>query len=127
MGKKILTVGEFFEGLREHITVADVLAADAISDVSVAILNKRLEFQMTQKAFAKHLGVSQGMISKWENGDYNFTLRSIAEICEKLDLQMKLKIDKYLTIGKNEWSYGFNKQNRKELKQAKAMSELFVA
>ncbi|MCH5279935.1 MAG: helix-turn-helix transcriptional regulator [Lachnospiraceae bacterium] len=28
---------------------------------------------MTQLEFAKHMGVSQGMVSKWESREYNFT------------------------------------------------------
>jgi len=98
MSKKRLSKNEFLERISEFLTIADVLAADAISDVSVAIIRKRIAFGMTQKEFAKYIGVSQGMISKWENGDYNFTLRAIAEICEKLDLQMNLKLEEYAPV-----------------------------
>jgi len=98
MSKNFLTKNEFLEGMSEFLTVADVLAAEAISDVSVAIIKKRINLEKTQKEFAHYMGVSQGMISKWENGDYNFTLKAIAEICEKLELRMNLTLEEYSSI-----------------------------
>ena len=49
---------------------------------------------MTQKEFAKFMGVTQGMVSKWESGDYNFTIESICNILEKLDLDCNFEIFK---------------------------------
>ena len=42
---------------------------------------------MTQKEFAKKLNVSQGMVSKWESEDYNFTIESLAQIAEKIRIE----------------------------------------
>lgn len=47
---------------------------------------------MTQKEFAKHIKVSQGMISKWEGGDYNFSIKSLAEFAEKLDMELYVNL-----------------------------------
>lgn len=47
---------------------------------------------MTQKEFADHMCVSQGMVSKWESGDYNFTIRTLADIAEKLDMDLTVKL-----------------------------------
>ena len=41
---------------------------------------------MNQKQFASFMGVSQAMISKWESGEYNFTINTLNEICDKLGL-----------------------------------------
>lgn len=49
---------------------------------------------MTQMEFAKFMGVTQGMVSKWESRDYNFTIRSLNEICQKLDLTLTVNIEK---------------------------------
>ena len=35
---------------------------------------------------ASFMGVSQAMISKWESGEYNFTINTLNEICDKLGL-----------------------------------------
>ena len=48
---------------------------------------------MTQKEFAAFMGVTQGMVSKWESRDYNFTIRSLNEICEKLELDLCVELE----------------------------------
>ncbi len=60
--------------------------------ISAKILERRCEMGMNQKQFAEYMGVSQGMVSKWESGDYNFTIITLQEICEKLDLQFEPEI-----------------------------------
>lgn len=54
---------------------------------------------MTQKEFAEYMDVSQGMVSKWESREYNFTIKSLNEICEKLQLCVSLDIQP-LTVAK---------------------------
>ena len=49
---------------------------------------------MTQKEFADYMGVTQGMVSKWESREYNFTIRSLNEICQKIDLELSVSLDK---------------------------------
>lgn len=61
--------------------------------ISVNILQKRISMNKTQKEFAKYMNVSQGMVSKWESGEYNFTIKNIADIFDKLDLNVDLIID----------------------------------
>ncbi len=39
------------------------------------------------------MGVTQGMVSKWESRDYNFTIRSLNEICEKLGLNLLVELE----------------------------------
>ena len=39
------------------------------------------------------MGVTQGMVSKWESRDYNFTIRSLNEICEKLELDLCVELE----------------------------------
>lgn len=54
--------------------------------ISTMILDCRASKKLTQKEFAKFMGVSQGMVSKWESCEYNFTVDNIAKICDKLDI-----------------------------------------
>ncbi len=53
----------------------------------------RFDMHMSQKEFAAYMGVSQGMISKWESREYNFTVRSLNEICQKLNLKFNISFD----------------------------------
>lgn len=76
---------------------------------------KRLEMGMDQKLFAKFMGVSQGMVSRWESGSYNFSVSTLSSICQKLDLTLNVDIKSELaekekmffvvkkTSGNNDW------------------------
>lgn len=50
--------------------------------------------KMTQKEFAEHIKVSQGMISKWESGNYNFSIKTLAEVAEKLDMELYINLNR---------------------------------
>ena len=41
---------------------------------------------MTQAAFAEFMGVTQVMVSKWESGEYNFTVKTLSEISAKINM-----------------------------------------
>lgn len=81
-----------FELLSESLSNAEIKTASVISDISFAISKERIKKNMSQSEFAKFMGVSQGMVSKWESGDYNFTIKSISEIFDKLDLDFDFNI-----------------------------------
>ena len=49
---------------------------------------------MTQKEFADYMGVTQGMVSKWESREYNFTIKSLNEICHKLGMTVEVNVEK---------------------------------
>ena len=34
------------------------------------------------------------MVPKWESREYNFTIRTLNEICKKLDLELSVSVDK---------------------------------
>ena len=71
---------DFFEDLSEDKKgVIDLMAACAIF-----IHEKRLQLGMNQKEFGELFGASQGMVSKWESGDCNFTIQKLEEIVRVL-------------------------------------------
>jgi len=63
-----------------------------LARISAKIELARLDRGMTQKEFADFMGVTQGMVSKWESREYNFTIKSLNEICEKLGLGCDIDI-----------------------------------
>jgi DNA-binding transcriptional regulator YiaG len=77
----------------KHLTKSDIYEVKALSEISLKILKKRIELNMNQKDFAKFMNVSQSMVSKWESGEYNFTIKSMADICEKLCFALKVTFD----------------------------------
>ena len=55
--------------------------------ISTKIQLARIEKGLTQKEFANLMGVTQGMVSRWESGEYNFTIDTLLSICKALDLE----------------------------------------
>lgn len=55
---------------------------------------ERIEMGLTQREFAEYMGVTQEMVSKWESREYNFTIKTLNEICQKIDLKL------YVSLGK---------------------------
>ncbi|MEG0899555.1 MAG: helix-turn-helix transcriptional regulator [Oscillospiraceae bacterium] len=72
--------------LANGLTTEEINQTKKLAIIAAKIQLKRIELGMNQKEFAKFMCVSQGMISKWESGEYNFTITTIDEICEKLKL-----------------------------------------
>lgn len=89
---KSTSISNLFEALTENLSPAELKAATVISDISSRIAIERCKKGMTQKQFADLMGVTQGMVSKWESGDYNFTVESICNIFCELDLDFNFEI-----------------------------------
>ncbi len=78
----------------EGISQAEIKSIIEMARISAKIEECRIDMNMTQTEFAHYMGVSQGMISKWESREYNFTIKSLNEICEKLNLELFVEINK---------------------------------
>ena len=77
-------------GLKDKLTNAkttDWLTKD-ISDLELKQIRDLSLISAAIELRRKDLGmdVSQAMISKWESGEYNFTINTLNEICNKLNL-----------------------------------------
>lgn len=83
---------ELLKLFEDDISVSDITASKPLGRISSAIAKKRIDLGMTQKEFAKYMNVSQGMISKWESKDYNFSIKTLAEIAEKLDMELSVNM-----------------------------------
>ncbi len=82
----------------EGLTEAEVKSAIDLAKISARIERCRLDMGMTQQEFADYLGVTQGMVSKWEGREYNFTIKTLHEICAKLKLDLSISMDKPAAI-----------------------------
>lgn len=80
--------------ISEGISEAEVKTTVELAKISAKIERCRLDLGMTQKEFADYMGVTQGMISKWESREYNFTIKSLNEICQKLGLSLSIIMEK---------------------------------
>jgi len=95
---------EMFDFLSEYLSKSDIYASKAIAKISMFILKSRQDLNMTQKAFAQMMGVTQAMVSKWESAEYNFTIENIAHIAEKLNTTFEIEFtpeSEYLVTNNN--------------------------
>lgn len=88
------SIGELFNVLNRNMSAAEIKTAMVNAEISSAITDERIKLGMTQKEFSDFMGVSQGMVSKWESGDYNFTISSISKIFDKLNMDFGFSIKK---------------------------------
>lgn len=84
---------DLLELFGDTVTVSDIVASNVLGSISASIARQRLQSNMTQKEFADYMCVSQGMVSKWEGGDYNFSIRTLADIAEKLDMELTVNLE----------------------------------
>ena len=78
----------------EGFSKAEVKTIVELAKISAQIERCRLEMGMTQQEFAKFMGVTQGMVSKWESREYNFTIKTLYDICQKIDLELSVSLEK---------------------------------
>jgi len=75
------------EWISEGLSNEKIKEIKKLAVISAQIQLRRIEMGMNQKQFAKMMGVTQGMISKWESGKYNFTIKTLDEIYDRLGLE----------------------------------------
>lgn len=80
--------------ISEGFSEAEVKTMIELAKISARIERCRIDMQMTQKEFADYMGVTQGMVSKWESREYNFTIKTLNEICQKIDLELSVSLEK---------------------------------
>lgn len=73
-------LNRLIDSISSNYSDEEIMAADVLSTISCRISEERIKRGLSQKAFAKAAGVTQQMVSKWENGDYNFTIVSLIKI-----------------------------------------------
>src|SRR5690554_1514643 len=61
--------------------------------LSTYIFDYRMKHNLTQKEFAKMLGVRQPMVSKLENGNYNISLQNLCDVMAKLNTRIRLELE----------------------------------
>ncbi len=99
----------------DGIPNSEVKTTIELAKISARIEMARLDKNMTQKEFADYMGVTQGMVSKWESREYNFTIKSLNEICEKLNI--KLDILLHDSSDKSNYNIVLWKNETKNLKE----------
>ena len=112
IAEKLVSAKESY-WISEEVPESEVKATVELAKISAQIERSRLEKGMAQQEFAKYMGVSQGMISKWESREYNFTIKTLNEICEKINLELTIDLQKKC----NDSDYSVVKWNSEKVKK----------
>lgn len=82
----MLIVNKTTNWLTEEFTKEELKIDKTLALIAAELRFKRINLGLDQKEFAKRLGVSQGLVSRWESGTYNFTITTLMKICDNLGL-----------------------------------------
>ena len=72
--------------LFDHLSSSEKQYEKVIAKIASTLINERRLRGVSQKEFADLLKVSQVMVSKYESGKYNFTIKTAIEAYDKLGL-----------------------------------------
>lgn len=97
----------------DTLSAAEKRTRKIMVTISIMISDERKRRRMTQKQFAEFMGVKQSLVSRWENGHYNFTIEKVVEIFEKLDLKLNFELPK----SKKTYAMKFNQQIVRQISQ----------
>jgi DNA-binding transcriptional regulator YiaG len=75
--------------LIDDLSESERKTAEFIASIASSIQEQRRIQGLTQKQLADRLGVSQAMISQWENGEENVTVATLARISLALGLPLR--------------------------------------
>jgi transcriptional regulator with XRE-family HTH domain len=85
------------ERLKENATsqeLIDLSYMDILASIASAFIKYRSNHHLTQKELADKLEISQVMISRMENGEWNLSMKKLVEYAKKsggeVDVKMKL-------------------------------------
>ena len=80
--------------LSDYLSQEESIIAKYIGQIAAIIQRQRKEKGYTQQELASKLGVSQVMVSRWENGEENFTISTLAKISAALGIEWTNPLEK---------------------------------
>ena len=72
---------------------AGYMSTKALDEFSLQLINYRMEHQLNQTDLARELGITQPMISQYESGTNNITIKRLCEVCEKIGVRVQLNYE----------------------------------
>ena len=80
--------------LFDYMSQEESITAKYIGQIASIIQRRRKEKGYTQQELANKLGVSQTIISRWENGEENFTIATLVKISAALEIEWSNPLEK---------------------------------
>lgn len=66
---------------------------EAQNNIAIAVSEYRYKHKLSQAALASKLGVTQAMVSKYESGSYNISLKAAYELFDRLGMRFDCRIE----------------------------------
>lgn len=86
--KSIASFEDLMQAIVKQMSPVEVLQTSIRLEISRMIREARKRSGMSQKEFASKMGVTQSLVSRWESGECNYTVDTLAQICLALNLTM---------------------------------------
>lgn len=87
------TMNELIGIFESSLSSEDMVYISLITQLSAKIQSERIKQNLSQKQFAKKLNISQSMVSKLESADYNFSIKNLAKIFSRLNVNIEISFD----------------------------------
>lgn len=81
-------INDLITAVAENMSAADLLETVVCMETGDAIRSARKRQGLSQKEFAEKMGVTQGLVSRWESGNCNYTVKTLVQIAAALGLDM---------------------------------------
>ena len=72
---------------------AGYMSTKALDEFSIQLVKYRKEHNLNQSGLAKELGITQPMVSQYESGTNNITVKRLCEICEKIGVRVSVEYE----------------------------------
>ena len=86
--KCIASFDDLIQAIAKQMSPVEILQTSIRLEISRKIRQARKRIGMSQKEFAVKMGVTQSLVSRWESGECNYTIDTLAQICLALGLTM---------------------------------------
>ena len=83
------------DALRDTLTPQEAVEYryyEILGNISRMLVEYRINNNLNQKQLSSLLDVSQSMVSKYESGDYNISIRALNELCGKLNIDLDIRM-----------------------------------
>lgn len=128
MKEKNSSISKLLDLFDEYIDEDDIMSSQILSQISTEIVKYRIKNKMTQKKFADFLNISQSMVSKIESEDYNFTIKQLVKLSNKMNLYFEVILKDEKPIIKTVNNYIFiNSQNEKTVNNEKSFQKKYTS
>lgn len=107
MNNRYHPLADWLDTIPEPETVEEIALcaySDAIDEIAMALAEFRVKNNMTQTELANRLGFSQSVLSGYENGSRNISLKNVCELMAKIGKSVTVTIENVMPENANTYS-----------------------